>query len=80
MLVKILRILLRVAFITLFERKILGLSQNRIGPNKIRVKGVLQPVFDGVKLFLKEFFFSSKRIYSIFFVGPIISFTVIIII
>nr|YP_009346424.1 NADH dehydrogenase subunit 1 [Longidorus vineacola]AOT84235.1 NADH dehydrogenase subunit 1 [Longidorus vineacola] len=43
-----------VAFVTLLERKLLGLSQIRLGPNKLILLGVLQPVLDGLKLLLKE--------------------------
>jgi len=43
-------VLLRVAFVTLFERKILALVQLRLGPNKIVVRGVVQPFRDAVKL------------------------------
>jgi NADH:ubiquinone oxidoreductase subunit H len=43
-----------VAFVTLLERKLLGLSQIRLGPNKITLNGLLQPVIDGVKLLFKQ--------------------------
>jgi NADH:ubiquinone oxidoreductase subunit H len=56
-LIFIVGILLSVAFFTLFERKILGLSQNRMGPNKVFFFGLFQPFLDGIKLLTKEFFF-----------------------
>jgi len=43
-----------VAFVTLLERKYLGLRQIRLGPNKTSILGVLQPVADGIKLLFKE--------------------------
>lgn len=46
-------VLVSVAFFTLFERKILGYSHNRFGPNKIIFYGVFQPFSDALKLFLK---------------------------
>jgi len=46
-------IILAIAFITLLERKLLGLSQDRLSPNKVLFKGTLQPVLDGLKLIVK---------------------------
>jgi len=63
-----------VAFFTLLERKFLRLTQNRLGPNKVLVKGILQPVLDGIKLFLKEGINYKTYLFEPFIIGPIIAF------
>lgn len=55
---------LRVCFLTLFERKVLGYVQNRKAPTKVLFIGVLQPVVDGGKLILKSILI--EKIYYFF--------------
>ena len=62
--------LIRVAFITLLERKILALSQFRLGPNKVLLKGLLQPLLDGVKLFHKSLLVPFQALGRIIILGP----------
>jgi NADH:ubiquinone oxidoreductase subunit H len=71
-LVLLIFVLVNVAFITLLERKILGYSQSRIGPNKPSFIGLLQPIADAVKLFIKNFIVSYKTIKIVFYFMPII--------
>lgn len=48
-------ILLSVAFFTLFERKVIALFHNRLGPNKVSFIGLVQPLLDAFKLLTKQF-------------------------
>lgn len=47
-------IMLTIAFFTLFERKVIGLFHNRLGPNKVSLSGLLQPLLDAFKLLSKQ--------------------------
>lgn len=66
-------VLVNVAFLTLMERKILGLRQLRKGPNKTSLVGILQPMADAVKLFLKENSYVVSRNYYVFLIRPAIA-------
>ena len=63
-------IFLGVGYFTLLERKILAASQIRLGVNKVGVKGLFQPLLDGIKLLSKELFLLEKGEKFIFFLGP----------
>lgn len=61
-------LLLSVAFFTLFERKVIGLFHNRLGPNKVSLIGLLQPLLDAFKLLSKQSITplrSNKFIYNL---------------
>ena len=49
-----------IAYLTYFERKVIGAIQLRKGPNVVGPFGLLQPIADGIKLLTKETIFPSK--------------------
>jgi len=69
--VTVLPVLVNVAFVTLLERKILGYTQLRLGPNKISFAGIFQPFRDAVKLFVKQFEINSNVNWKIFSLSPV---------
>lgn len=78
--IMVIGILIRVAFITLYERKILGYIQIRQGPNKVRIIGIFQPFCDAIKLFSKEVLLLEISNYIIYYVCALLRLALIIII
>jgi len=67
-------VLLAVAYLTYAERKVIGAMQLRKGPNVVGPFGLLQPIADGVKLFLKETIVPSGSNKVVFIVAPMVTF------
>jgi NADH-quinone oxidoreductase subunit H len=78
LLIKILGIivplLISVAYFTLVERKVMGSIQRRRGPNVIGYLGLLQPLADGLKLFVKETILPTAINTEIFLIAPVLTF------
>lgn len=71
----ILPVLLSVAYLTYVERKVIGAMQLRRGPNVVGPFGLLQPIADGLKLFLKETIIPSGASPVVFLLAPAVTFT-----
>ena len=67
-------LLLGVAYLTFWERKVIGWMQVRIGPNRVGPWGLIQPIADGVKLLLKEIVIPSGANKGIFLIAPMFAF------
>ena len=76
-LVKIVAVLLPlmgcVAYLTLWERKAIGFTQVRLGPNRIGPFGLLQPIADALKLLTKEIILPVRAQPSLFLLGPVMT-------
>jgi len=68
-------LLISVAYLTIAERKIMGAVQRRRGPNVVGFIGLLQPLADGLKLFVKETTLPANANISIFLLAPALSFS-----
>ncbi len=76
-LIKIVAVLLPlmgcVAYLTLWERKAIGFTQVRLGPNRVGPGGLLQPIADALKLLTKEIIMPAAASKGLFILGPIMT-------
>jgi NADH-quinone oxidoreductase subunit H len=68
-------LLVAIAYLTYAERKVLAFSQLRKGPNVVGPFGLLQPIADGLKLFVKETVVPSGANRVVFIAAPVVSFS-----
>ena len=68
-------IMVSVAYLTYVERKVIGATQLRRGPNVVGPFGLLQPIADGLKLFAKEIIIPSGGNRGVFIAAPCVTFT-----
>ena len=65
-------LMLAVAYLTLWERKVIGWIQIRIGPNRVGPLGLLQPIADGVKLLMKEVILPTNANKGLYLLAPVL--------
>jgi NADH-quinone oxidoreductase subunit H len=67
-------IMVSVAMLTLFERRVCAWMQDRLGPNRVGPQGLLQPAADGLKNILKEETSPAMADKTLFTLAPLVSF------
>ena len=72
-LVIVVPLLLGVAYLTYAERKVIGYIQVRIGPNRVGIFGLLQPIADLIKLLHKEIIVPTRSNKYLFVIAPLFS-------
>ncbi len=72
-LVIVLPLFAAVAYLTLAERKVIGYIQNRIGPNRVGIMGIGQPIADAIKLLFKEIIIPAQSNRYLFIIAPILT-------
>jgi len=73
-LIVVLPLLGAVAYLTYAERKVIGAMQLRRGPNVVGPFGLLQPLADGLKLFMKETILPAEANRTVFILAPMLTF------
>ena len=66
-------LMLGLAYLTYFERKVIGYMHVRIGPNRVGPWGLLQPIADGLKLLLKEVVVPTNASKKVFIIAPMLA-------
>lgn len=72
-LVVVVCLLLAVAYLTFAERKVLGYLHDRVGPNRVGPRGLLQPIADGLKLLFKEIIIPKQSNFYLFVIAPMLA-------
>src|SRR6476620_8137973 len=62
-----------VAYLTLWERKAIGFTQIRVGPNRVGPLGLLQPIADAFKLLTKEIIIPTVASKGLYLLGPVMT-------
>jgi NADH-quinone oxidoreductase subunit H len=64
-----------VAYLTLWERKLIGWMHIRLGPNRVGPLGLLQPIADALKLLMKEIISPARASNTLYIIAPLMVLT-----